>query len=299
MAEHPQASFTEEVLEEINEDCYTVDQEFWPKITAMQAPQVGGSPESRDTPPGPPQAPRPRLPQKLFKILGSYAVALFDCHFRRYPETEKLTWGSALVNLTFQTVVNKIAWLEAETLSASLTHHASLGRMHGAIRKALVAHFQFLARSVVAPVSGATRADTPPAATLGQPATMAKGGNDVVPGQMAVAAPLAKQARAATVAQQTRVAAVARLIKELDHLRPQQLFDDESEYAHLLAQYPGFLTFKVADGRPDLKMKVLAIQGSARHIRLAQELAAAQHGVSLATIQDDWKDYKPPEFRRQ
>jgi hypothetical protein len=66
------------VLEEINEDCYKVDQEFWPQITAMLAPQMGGSPDSRGTPPGPPQAPRSRLPQKLFGIFGGYAVALFQ-----------------------------------------------------------------------------------------------------------------------------------------------------------------------------------------------------------------------------
>ena len=197
-------------------------------------PQLGGSPESRGTPPAPPQAPRPRLPQKLFDILGRYAVALFDCQYRRYAEAERHAWGSALVSRTFQTVVNKIAWLETETPSASLTYHASLDHIHGAIRKALLAHFQSLTRNVMAPTSAAT----PTAATLGQPATTAKGGNDVVPGQMVVAPPLAKQARAATVAQQNRVATVARLIKELDQLRPQQLFDDESEYAHLLAQYP-------------------------------------------------------------
>jgi hypothetical protein len=77
-----------------------------------------------------------------------------------------------------------------------------------------------------------------------------------------------------------------------------QMFEDDAEYERLHAQYPSFLTFKITDGRPDLKMKVLAIRSSTRHIRLAQELAAAHHGRQLATIQDDWKDYKPAEFRR-
>ena len=77
------------------------------------------------------------------------------------------------------------------------------------------------------------------------------------------------------------------------------MFEDDAEYERLRAQYPSFLTFKIADGRPDLKMKVLAIRSSTRHIRLAQELAAAHYGRQVATIQDDWKDHKPPEFKRQ
>ena len=146
VAEYPQVGFTEAVLEEINEDQYKIDHEYWPEITAMQAPQMGGGPDSRGTPPGPPQAPRPKLPQKLFRILGRYAAASFECHYRRYTEAEKQTWGPALVNLTFQTVVNKIDWLERETPSASLTYHASLGHIRGAIRKALLAHFRSLPR---------------------------------------------------------------------------------------------------------------------------------------------------------
>jgi len=90
---------------------------------------------------------------------------------------------------------------------------------------------------------------------------------------------------------------VAKLINELNHLKPQML-EDESEYNRLRAQYPDFFTFKIVEQRPDLKTKVLAIQGSTRHIRLAQELTAAHYGRQLSTVQDDWKDFKPPEFKR-
>jgi hypothetical protein len=96
---------------------------------------------------------------------------------------------------------------------------------------------------------------------------------------------------------QARAATAAKVIKELNLLKP-QMFEDESEYQRLRSQHPGFLSFNVADARPDLKRKILAIQGSPKHIRLAQEIAAAHHGCAVATIQDDWKDYKPPEFRR-
>jgi hypothetical protein len=99
------------------------------------------------------------------------------------------------------------------------------------------------------------------------------------------------------IAQQTRAQTVARLITELDKLKP-QMFEDEKEYNELSAQYPDFLAFKIAETRPDLKRKILAIRGSVRHILLAQELTAAHYGREVSTIQEDWKNFKPVEFRR-
>jgi len=101
----------------------------------------------------------------------------------------------------------------------------------------------------------------------------------------------------ARIAKEARAMTVAKLVKELNCLKPQML-EDESEYSRLRDQYPDFFTFKIAEQRPDLRTKVLAIQGSTRHVRLAQELAGAHHGRQLATIQDDWKDFKPSEFKR-
>jgi hypothetical protein len=101
----------------------------------------------------------------------------------------------------------------------------------------------------------------------------------------------------AEAVKQTRAQTVAKLIRELDQLKP-QMFEDEAEYNKLRAQNPKFLAFEVAEQRLDLKRKILAIRGSRRHIRLAQELAAARHGRELSTIQKDWKNYKPDEFRR-
>jgi hypothetical protein len=86
------------------------------------------------------------------------------------------------------------------------------------------------------------------------------------------------------------------LIDELTILKP-QMFEDRAEYDRLRLQYPDFLSFSVAERRSDLKQKILSIQGSSRHIRLAQELAAAHHGKSLYTIMDDWKDCKPGAFK--
>jgi hypothetical protein len=101
----------------------------------------------------------------------------------------------------------------------------------------------------------------------------------------------------ALAAKKARACTVARIIRELDQLRP-QMFEDQKEYDSLRMQYPDFLAFLIADRRPDLKTKILAIRASTRHIRLAQEIAAAHHGRQLSTIQDDWKDFKPEEFKR-
>jgi len=111
-------------------------------------------------------------------------------------------------------------------------------------------------------------------------------------GQLSAKEPL----NSGTNAKLARAMTVAKLIKELNDLKP-QMFEDESEYGRLRVLYPDFVTFKIADQRPDLKTKVLAGQGSTRHIRLAQELAAAHHGRQLSTIQDDWKRHKPVEFK--
>ena len=111
--------------------------------------------------------------------------------------------------------------------------------------------------------------------------------------------PPIKEARLADAraAKETRAMTVARLVKELNQLKP-QMFEDESEYNRLREIYPEFLAFRIGEQRPDLKVKILAIRGSTRHIRLAQELAGAHHGRQLSTIQDDWKDFKPVEFKR-
>ena len=53
----------------------------------------------------------------------------------------------------------------------------------------------------------------------------------------------------AKVAKQSRAITVARLIRELNDLKP-QMFEDESEYNRLRTLYPGFLTFRIAEERP-------------------------------------------------
>jgi len=94
-----------------------------------------------------------------------------------------------------------------------------------------------------------------------------------------------------------RAEVVAKLIAELSVLKP-QMFEHEGEYNLLQTRYPGYLTFKIAQDRPDLKLKIMCVRGSARHIRLAQELAAAHYGLSPATIAAAWKRHKPDRYKR-
>jgi hypothetical protein len=103
---------------------------------------------------------------------------------------------------------------------------------------------------------------------------------------------------AAKDAKRARAKAVAQILTELNILKP-QMFDDKAEYERLQHRYANFLTFQIAANRPDLLAKLLGIQGSTRHIRLAQEIAGAYYGKALATIQDEWKRHKPPDFKRQ
>jgi hypothetical protein len=95
----------------------------------------------------------------------------------------------------------------------------------------------------------------------------------------------------------SRAATVAKLIRELSVLKPQML-SEESEYRRLADGYPDYLCFKIAAERRDLKRKILWIGSSSKHIRLAQELAAAHFGRAFTTIQHDWSHHKPTEFKQ-
>ena len=101
----------------------------------------------------------------------------------------------------------------------------------------------------------------------------------------------------ARAAKQSRAATVGKLIEELNVLKP-QMSADEDKYRSLSELHPDFLTFKITHLRPEMKRKVLVVQTSSKHVRLAQELAAVYYGKTVATIQDDWKRCKPACFKR-
>jgi hypothetical protein len=93
-----------------------------------------------------------------------------------------------------------------------------------------------------------------------------------------------------------RARTIARLIGELNVLKPQM--NSEQDYGRLAKSYPEFLCFRIAEQQPKLRVKLENLQDHCQHVRLAQELAAAYHGVSVATAQTDWKKHKPRDFRK-
>ena len=117
------------------------------------------------------------------------------------------------------------------------------------------------------------------------PKPVGEGGTDTAP----TAAPLSRFQR--------RAATVAKLIEELGVLKPQMY--STSDYERLEAAHPDFFTFEIGRKHTDLQQKIVHDEFSRRHILLAQQMAARWHTVKLSTIQTDWKDHKPAEFRQQ
>jgi hypothetical protein len=94
-----------------------------------------------------------------------------------------------------------------------------------------------------------------------------------------------------------RAHTVAKIIEELDILKP-GMTGSELDYDGLRRDHPRFLTFRIAGQHPELKEKVLSLQGNRRHFRLAQELVARKYGRELNTVQMDWKRHKPDKYRQ-
>jgi len=95
-----------------------------------------------------------------------------------------------------------------------------------------------------------------------------------------------------------RAATVAKVIEELDILKPHMTGSD-SDYDQLARKNNRSITFRVARQHEDLKLKVQNLQDHRRHIRLAQELVARKTGRELGTIQMDWKKHKPVKYRQR
>ena len=93
-----------------------------------------------------------------------------------------------------------------------------------------------------------------------------------------------------------RVRTIAKLLGELDTLKPEM--NTEEDYSRLAQTNKKFLCFRIAWNHPALRTKLENLQDHRQHVRLALELAAARHGVTLATTQTDWKRLKPSSFRK-
>jgi hypothetical protein len=98
-----------------------------------------------------------------------------------------------------------------------------------------------------------------------------------------------------TASSQFRAQQVAQVIVELNVIKPQLFLP--SDYDRLLKEHSDYLIFRVTEVNIDLRTLVLNIQASRRHIRLAQQIVAANAGKALETIKIDWKRHKPAEFK--
>ena len=97
-------------------------------------------------------------------------------------------------------------------------------------------------------------------------------------------------------ASEKRAQTVATVIKEINNLVPQM--DHPSDYGRLKERYSDYRIWSVTDERPDLKLKLENIQGHKQYIRFAHEIVASIYRKKRSTIETDWKDHKPDEFRQ-
>jgi hypothetical protein len=94
-----------------------------------------------------------------------------------------------------------------------------------------------------------------------------------------------------------RARTVAKLIKELNALRPHmQVADDD--YPKLSHQYPRYLVFKICKKHPPAVSWVKLLPERRSVNSIAHELAAVLFGVRAPTIQTAWKRYKPNKRKR-
>jgi hypothetical protein len=131
-------------IEQIAEDQYRVDAQFWPELKAMKVSKFGLMAHLGLEDGVGPAPPRPKLPTKLFRILGEYAIDLFDCEYRQYPQNElRLEWAKMLAVRIAKLCMDKVHHLESGIM-AGLEHHASYAEMFRAIEKSLQGHIQML-----------------------------------------------------------------------------------------------------------------------------------------------------------
>jgi hypothetical protein len=89
-----------------------------------------------------------------------------------------------------------------------------------------------------------------------------------------------------------RAKLVARLIKELNALRP-HLQIPEEDFPRLRKQHPRYQVFKICKEHPGAAKWINLVCERRRVESLAWELAAIECGVSPATVKTAWKRYKP------
>jgi hypothetical protein len=145
MADTSKAHLSEALWEQIASDQYGVNLKFWPQITAMKESSITKVMGAGLF--GPALPPRPKLRIKLFELLGSYAIELFTCEYRHYPDENKTEWAEELVTKTVANVAKNIELIEANF--AGLEHHAPYTGMLAAARTALTENLKVLPKPLV------------------------------------------------------------------------------------------------------------------------------------------------------
>jgi hypothetical protein len=150
LAEAPQFTFPPEVREDISSDQYKVHQDYWKQLDSMRLKvnlagfasiMMGGAETT-------PEPPMPRAPLRLFRILESYAGALFDCESKRYPRGHPSLseLHGNLASRTEELVMQNITQIEKR--HSGLTYHASYDQMRISVRESLQKHLDSLPKPI-------------------------------------------------------------------------------------------------------------------------------------------------------
>jgi hypothetical protein len=102
-------------------------------------------------------------------------------------------------------------------------------------------------------------------------------------------------------ASRIRAKLVTKVTHELSILKAEAAFEVDDDFDSARARFRGrrFYLFEAAKTFPGLKRRILTVKNFRRvkPIALAQEIVSTSKSVSLSTIKQDWKKYKPREFR--
>jgi hypothetical protein len=127
---------SEKVQEEIEAEQKALHDKYWPQIREFNVPVnfFQGIVENHSSPPI-------RQQRKLFRILESYATALFDAEARRYPRHPKEHWLSALAQEVINTITARLRFVDlnyhAEAKDVTLTIMEAVRVRHNAYMAAL------------------------------------------------------------------------------------------------------------------------------------------------------------------
>jgi hypothetical protein len=129
-----------DVVEQIEVDLHHQDMRFWPLLKQLQLPtpetQKAYAPFVFNEGPMP-----PRRPRKLSELLGSYAVASFQCEASKYPRLDPqfAHWLQRLAERIEERTIQRVEQVEAGSSTNSLAYHGlSTKDMRVAIKASLV-----------------------------------------------------------------------------------------------------------------------------------------------------------------